>query len=294
MSVPTSNLPLDDQLLLTLMRLRLGLLYKDLAWRFNTSPSSACRCFNNILKCLHEIMKGCVVWLPRSRIQRSMPQSFIDSGHGNTTCIFDCTEVALQRPSKQKARAQTYSSYKAHNTVKFLTVIAPNGLIMFVSRTFGGRASDKYIVKNCGVQEFFVKGDVIMADRGFSLDPYLEAQGVKMNVPAFTKGMSNLECKTKIDINFDLFIPRQKPALRKRSDSYTTHCFSANPRRKSHQQAEDLQDISGSSSNQMQEDNRLHDFCMCWALQPEKATHRKVRNARKLQQIDCLLHNSFS
>lgn len=195
MSVPTSNLPLDDQLLLTLMRLRLGLLYKDLAWRFNTSPSSACRCFNNILKCLHEIMKGCVVWLPRSRIQRSMPQSFIDSGHGNTTCIFDCTEVALQRPSKQKARAQTYSSYKAHNTVKFLTVIAPNGLIMFVSRTFGGRASDKYIVKNCGVQEFFVKGDVIMADRGFSLDPYLEAQGVKMNVPAFTKGKSQLSEK---------------------------------------------------------------------------------------------------
>lgn len=35
-----------------------------------------------------------------------------------------------------------------------------------------------------------MKGDVIMADQGFSPDPYLEAQGVKMNVPAFKKGVS--------------------------------------------------------------------------------------------------------
>ncbi|KAG0416173.1 hypothetical protein HPB47_006658 [Ixodes persulcatus] len=79
-------------------------------------------------------------------------------------------------------------SYKASNTVKFLTVIAPNGLIMYVSRAYGGRASDKHIVRDCGVQEFFQRGDEIMADRGFTLDSYLEVQGVKLNMPAFTKG----------------------------------------------------------------------------------------------------------
>ncbi|KAG0444057.1 hypothetical protein HPB47_014232, partial [Ixodes persulcatus] len=96
-------------------------------------------------------------------------------------------EIILQRPKKLMARAQTYSSYKAANTVKFLTVIAPNGLIMFVSDAYGGRASDKYIVRNSGVEDYLQKGDEIMADRGFSLEAHLEARGIKMNVPAFTK-----------------------------------------------------------------------------------------------------------
>lgn len=138
-------------------------------------------------------MEDVVIWLPREAIHDSMPQSFIDTGYQKTTCIFDCSEITLQRPKKLMARAQTYSSYKANNTVKFLTVIAPNGLIMYVSRAYGGRASDKHIVRDCGVQEFFQRGDEIMADRGFTLDSYLEVQGVKLNMPAFTKGDVCLE-----------------------------------------------------------------------------------------------------
>lgn len=72
-----------------------------------------------MLKCLKEVMKYIVLCLPKSRIQSSMPQSFIDSGHENTTCIFDCTEVSLEMPKKQRAKAETYSSYKDNNTVKF-------------------------------------------------------------------------------------------------------------------------------------------------------------------------------
>lgn len=192
---PSAQLPIEDQLLLTLMRLRLGLLYGDLACRFAISPSGVCKVFHKVLKALHEMMKYIVVWLPRSRIQSSMPQSFVDSGYVRTTCILDCTEVVLQRPRKQKARAQTYSQYKANNTVKFLIVVAPNGFIMYVSKVYGGRASDKYIVKDCGVQEYFVPGDEIMADRGFSLDPYLAVQGIKLNMPAFTRGKSQLSEK---------------------------------------------------------------------------------------------------
>nr|XP_054930597.1 uncharacterized protein LOC129386555 [Dermacentor andersoni] len=43
-----------------------------------------------------------------------------------------------------------------------------------------------------GVQEYLVPGSVIIADRGFTLDPYLEAQGIKLNRPAFTKGKGQL------------------------------------------------------------------------------------------------------
>lgn len=86
-------------------------------------------------------------------------------------------------------RAQTYSSYKAHNTVKFLVAIAPNGYIMYVSDTYGGRASDKFITSDCGIEDLLGPGDEIMAERGFSPSRNLELLGVKLNMPAFTKGM---------------------------------------------------------------------------------------------------------
>ncbi|KAM7313632.1 hypothetical protein ISCGN_003482 [Ixodes scapularis] len=37
------------------------------------------------------------------------------------------------------------------------------------------------------------RGDQVMADRGFSLDPEMEAKGVTLNVPAFTRGLCNLK-----------------------------------------------------------------------------------------------------
>ncbi|XP_064458838.1 uncharacterized protein LOC135369104 [Ornithodoros turicata] len=185
--------PVPEQVLLCLMRLRLGLLYGDLARRFDIIVTRAAELFKYIISLLVRVMKYVVVWLPRSRIASSMPQVFVDTGYGGTTCILDCTEVMLQRPRKLMPRAQTYSAYKAHNTVKFLVAIAPNGYIMFVSRGYGGRASDKYIMHSSGLSSILQPGDEAMADRGFPQDPELAARGVKYNVPAFTKGLCNLK-----------------------------------------------------------------------------------------------------
>ncbi|XP_077537592.1 uncharacterized protein LOC144149813 [Haemaphysalis longicornis] len=181
-----------DQLMMCLMRLRLGLLYGHLARIFGLSVSSVGNQVNYMLGILSEVMKYVVVWLPRSHITNSMPASFIENGYDSTTCILDCTEVMLQRAKKLMARAQTYSNYKAHNTVKFLVAIAPSGYIMFVSKAYGGRASDKFITRDSSVGDYLVPGDEIMADRGFILDDELQVQGIKLNTPAFTKGKKQL------------------------------------------------------------------------------------------------------
>ncbi|XP_077504722.1 uncharacterized protein LOC144114697 isoform X2 [Amblyomma americanum] len=185
-------LPYEDHLLLTLMRLRLGLLYGHLARIFQISVGSVCNIFRHVLSVLCTIMEKVVTWLPRSITRNSMPKSFIDNGYDTTTCIVDCSEINLQRPKKLMPRAQTYSSYKAHNTVKFLIAIAPDGYIMYVSPAYGGRASDKYITKDCKLEDHLGPGDEVMADRGFTLTTSMIIQGVKLNVPAFTKGKSQL------------------------------------------------------------------------------------------------------
>ena len=75
----------------------------------------------------------------------------------------------MERPTSLKARAQTFSNYKKHNTVKFLIGITPQGSVAFISKGWGGRASDVYITENCGLLTKLLPGDMILADRGFTV-----------------------------------------------------------------------------------------------------------------------------
>jgi hypothetical protein len=56
---------------------------------------------------------------------------------------------------------------------------------MFISKAFGGRASDKFIVEKSGFMNYLLLGDEIMADRGFTIDDLLFPLRVKLNIPAF-------------------------------------------------------------------------------------------------------------
>ena len=49
---------------------------------------------------------------------------------------------------KTLKREETYNHYKSNNTGKYLVGIAPPGQIMFISKEFGGRSSDKAIVED--------------------------------------------------------------------------------------------------------------------------------------------------
>ena len=54
---PTFKLPLEEQFFMTLVRLRLGLLEYDMAYRFNISQASVSRITNTliILNCYHTL-----------------------------------------------------------------------------------------------------------------------------------------------------------------------------------------------------------------------------------------------
>lgn len=185
------RLKVPDQILLVLVRLRLALTFRDIGRRFDISHQLASRIFNTWIDIMSTHLSLCICWLPRETIRRTMPLSFRLS-FPNTTCIIDCSEIFIQRAFSLKARAQTWSTYKSHNTAKFLIAIAPNGFIMYVSPLYGGRASDNYITKNCGLLEYLLPGDEVMADRGFTIGEELCSRRVKLNIPAFMKGRDQL------------------------------------------------------------------------------------------------------
>ncbi len=186
-SVCKFKLAVHDQLLLVLMRLRLALMFTDLGGRFKISRTTACDIFATWLPLMAKYMWDNVIYWPsRDTLSGIRPQSFMQS-FPRATCIIDCTEIFVQRAKNLKKRAQTFSNYKSHNTYKALYCVAPNGFVMYVSKLFGGRASDVFITQNSGFGENLLPGDEVLADRGFTIDGILP-QGVTLTIPAFTKG----------------------------------------------------------------------------------------------------------
>lgn len=106
--------------------------------------------------------------------------------------IIDCFEIGIEKPSSLKAKAQTWSSYKNKNTVKYLIAITPQGVISFISQGWGGRTSDKHITENCSLLNNLVPGDVILADRGFNINESVGFHCATLKTPAFTKGVPQL------------------------------------------------------------------------------------------------------
>ena len=72
-----------NELLLTLMRLRLGLLNEDLADRFQISVGSCSETFKTWIKFLSVTIGNLVKWIPKESVQENMPKIFRKecSGH---------------------------------------------------------------------------------------------------------------------------------------------------------------------------------------------------------------------
>ena len=109
-----------------------------------------------------------------------MPPIFKDR-YPHTCCIIDWSEIFIERP--YQVRAQTYSNYKkTHNTVKFLIGITPCGAISFLSKCWGGRATDKCITMNSGFLKLLDFGDVVLADWGFDIGDYIALHGARLEM----------------------------------------------------------------------------------------------------------------
>ena len=160
------NLSVFQDFISVLMKLRLNVPYQDLAYRFNVSLSTVSRTFLAWMIVMDIRLSPLISWPEREDLWRTKPKCFQYSFGKKTTVIIDCFEVFIERPPNLVARAQTFSNYKHHNTVKVLIGITPQGTISFVSNAWGGLTSDKFLTENCGILVKLKPGDLVMADRG--------------------------------------------------------------------------------------------------------------------------------
>ena len=174
-----------DELFMVLVRMRLGLFELDLAHRFCVHVSTVNRICISWINFLYFKIGYLNIWPDRETIDKAMPQSFKDK-YPKTRVIIDGTEIKCQTPSSLVLHSETYSSYKSHTTFKGLIGIAPSGHITFISQLYAGSISDRELTVRSGLLNLpFSQGDVVMADKGFTISDLLEPIGAGLNIPPF-------------------------------------------------------------------------------------------------------------
>ncbi|CAN7946454.1 unnamed protein product, partial [Ixodes hexagonus] len=172
----------EEQLFMTLVRLRTGMPCKEIARNFGLSESTLSRTFSQWIFMLSDILKRITRFPRLHEVQKYMPECFRE--FPDTRIVLDSTEMRIQRPSGLEGQRKTFSSYKHFNTMKCLVGMTPDCYISFVSDLFGGSTSDRAIVEKSGVLNMLESGDAVMVDKGFKVSDLLPV-GVKLYIPPF-------------------------------------------------------------------------------------------------------------
>ena len=176
--------------MLVMVRLKVGLLQKDLAQRFAIAESTVSRVFTSWINLMYIELKD-LCEMPEHSSSESAKQF---RNFPLVRVVLDCTEVYTEKPSSLQANREIYSNYKSHNTFKFLVGISPHPAVIYVSRVWGGRASDKQITtQSKDLIEALNPGEQVMVDRGFAIESILVPRGVELVIPDFKgQGRSQL------------------------------------------------------------------------------------------------------
>ena len=165
---PEKKFSLEQEYLLVLMRLRLGLLIKDLAFRYQVSSTHVSQIWITWVKLMLKELRYLIIWPSKGEVFATLPEAF-KKLYPKVFVIIYCTEVYLETPSSLEVQANLWSYYKHHCTSKFLVAITLNGAILWISSTYGGHTSDAYIVRNSGFLDLLEPYNTVMADRGFKI-----------------------------------------------------------------------------------------------------------------------------
>lgn len=141
--------------------------------RFGIADHTASKNFRRCLHVLYCKFKTLISWPDRETLHTTMPECFRDKFGTSITVIIDCFEVFIQSLSNLCSSAECWSSHKHHKTAKNLIAVSPQGSVVFVSESYGGRVSDKHITEDCGFLDHIQPRDVVIADQGFLIEEFL-------------------------------------------------------------------------------------------------------------------------
>ena len=188
------SLPLADQLLVTLMKLRCSLDDFEICRKFDISSKVLSNIFITWINFLCIQLEELDFWTDKDLVHFYLPRDF-SLKYPSTRSILDGTEIPIRKPKQPVAQQATFSSYKNRNALKVLVGSSPGGLVSYCSDAYGGAASDRQIVERSSLAQMCDPGDSLMADKGFNVQDLFENVDVKINIPSFFKKNNRISNK---------------------------------------------------------------------------------------------------
>ena len=112
---PNRQLTVENEFLMTLCRLKVGLLEDDISARFGVSQPVVSQIINTWVKFMFYTFKELEIFPPQEITKLHLPECFVKK-YPSTTLIIDATEIYIEKPSNPEAQQLTFSSYKNTNT----------------------------------------------------------------------------------------------------------------------------------------------------------------------------------
>uniref|UniRef100_A0A3Q1EDX7 Uncharacterized LOC110961749 n=1 Tax=Acanthochromis polyacanthus TaxID=80966 RepID=A0A3Q1EDX7_9TELE len=164
-----------QQLLLTLMRLRLDLRNQDLAYRFGVKVGTVTRTVHRMVHIMSStLVPTAVFWPSRAELRKNLPAA-LRSSHPDCAVIVDCFTVPLEEPVSRGNQQQ--GAPRGRSKLKYLIGVAPQGVVTFVSRGVEGNVSDKSLAEGCGLLYKLLPGDVVLAGSDLDIRDSVAARG---------------------------------------------------------------------------------------------------------------------
>lgn len=187
------TIKVEDQLLLTMIKLRLNFDHKHLSNLFLISQQDSSLIFTNWINFMFFKFGSVPIWPHRDVIMEKMPSKF-KAEFKKCMVVLDGTEIKIQRPSSLTSQSQCYSDYKSATTLKGLIGVDPRGSVIFISTLFSGSTSDKEISTKSGLLDhlktlldcnMLETGDGVMVDKGFNIKDEIEGLGLEFIMPPY-------------------------------------------------------------------------------------------------------------
>ena len=174
----------EDQILITLMKLRQNYTNLHIAQLFSCSVATISNVVTTFVHVLHNILFDDLMTTIPSREKNKLCSPSLFSMFTSCRIVIDCTDIEIAAPSLMSQQNATYSNYQGMNSFKVIVGVAPNAVITYVSKLYPGSISDKEIVKQSGLMNHMASGDLIFADKGFLIQDIVP-EGVSVNIPPF-------------------------------------------------------------------------------------------------------------
>jgi len=190
------NISVENQFLMTLVKLRRNMPFKELAYSFSITEYVVSNIYLTWVNFMYHQWKEVDIWPDQETVRYFIPEDF-KKLYPKTRIILDGMECPIKKPKKPAAQQATYSSYKNRNTLKAVIGATPGGLVSYIPDFYGGSSSDRALVERSTLPTDMDPNDEIMVDKGFNVQDIFAIYDIGVNLPTFLKKRTQFTVKSR-------------------------------------------------------------------------------------------------